>query len=224
MAANDFLAETPENFEQKCLCVLVLDVSGSMIGTPIQQLNEGLQRFKQQVMNDEIASQRLEVCVITFSGRVACIQEPSLIHNFDMPTLKAGGSTALVDGLRRAILKVTTRKNWYKQTGQPYYRPFVIMITDGEPDADQDVRGVSQDIDIRVDNKEFLFFPIGVQDANMDVLRQLSHRSTPPMMLRGLNFTEFFQWLSNSVSVITKSKEGDNVNLPDTSGWGQIAI
>ena len=33
MAKNDFSSEVAENYEQKCLCVLVLDVSGSM-GSP----------------------------------------------------------------------------------------------------------------------------------------------------------------------------------------------
>ena len=30
MAKNDFSAEVAENYEQKCLCALVLDISGSM--------------------------------------------------------------------------------------------------------------------------------------------------------------------------------------------------
>ena len=30
MAKNDFSSEVAENYEQKCLCVLVLDLSGSM--------------------------------------------------------------------------------------------------------------------------------------------------------------------------------------------------
>jgi len=35
----DFIAESPENYEQKCLCALVLDVSASMHGQPISELN-----------------------------------------------------------------------------------------------------------------------------------------------------------------------------------------
>ena len=58
----------------------------------------------------------------------------------------------------------------------------------------------------------------------MDVLRQITHPSAPPMKLKGLNFIEFFQWLSNSVDVITRSQEGDIIKLPDTGNWGQIAI
>lgn len=53
MAKNDFHAEFAENYEQKCLCVLVLDVSGSMSGNPIRDLNKGLQDFYNDIVSDE---------------------------------------------------------------------------------------------------------------------------------------------------------------------------
>lgn len=224
MAFDDFVAETPDNFEQKCLCVLVLDVSGSMTGERIKELNRGLDEFHRQVRNDEIAAQRLEVCIIAFNSNISCIQEPALIDKFVMPILKARGTTKLVDAVRAGIDKTEARKRWYKETGQSYYRPFVILITDGTPDSDQDIDGLSMEINEGVNDKRFMFFPIGVQDANLDVLKQIAHPSTPPMMLKGLNFIAFFQWLSNSIGIITKSNEGDKVNFPDTSGWGQMEI
>ena len=66
MAKNDFTAEAAENYEQKCLCVLVLDVSGSMYGKPIEELNKGLQEFYNEISSDDTTSQRLEVSLITF--------------------------------------------------------------------------------------------------------------------------------------------------------------
>lgn len=224
MAFDDFAAETPDNFEQKCLCVLVLDVSGSMVGERIRELNRGLDEFHRQVRNDEIASQRLEVCIIAFNSQIKCIQEPALIDKFVMPILKARGTTKLVAGVRAAVDKVEARKRWYKETGQSYYRPFIILITDGTPDSDQDVQGLTLEITEAVNEKKFMFFPIGVQDANMNILKQIAHPNTRPMMLKGLNFIEFFQWLSNSIGIITKSNEGDRVHFPDTSGWGQMEI
>ncbi len=53
MAKNDFSAETAENYEQKCLCVLLLDVSGSMRGEPINELNKALQEFYNEIKEDE---------------------------------------------------------------------------------------------------------------------------------------------------------------------------
>ena len=91
MAKNDFSAEAAENYEQKCLCVLVLDVSGSMRGTPIEELNKGLKDFYEEISSDVTTSQRLEISIITFSNTVITLQEPALVENITMPTLTASG-------------------------------------------------------------------------------------------------------------------------------------
>jgi uncharacterized protein YegL len=223
MIENVFSAETPENHEQKCLCVLALDVSGSMQGQPISELNIGLQDFYSEISQDFTASNRLEICIITFGGYVTCIQEPSLVTNFQMPMLTATGQTPLVKAVREAIQKVEDRKQWYKQTGQSYYRPFVVLITDGAP-TDNGVNELANEIKIAVDNKKFIFYGIGVQNADMNMLTQICHPNTPPMILQGLKFSEFFKWLSNSISIITKSKAGDTINLPSTNEFTQITI
>ena len=76
MAKNDFAAEAAQNFEQKCLVVLVLDVSGSMtLENRIDELNKGLQEFYEDISNDETTSQRLEISIITFNHIVKTIQE-----------------------------------------------------------------------------------------------------------------------------------------------------
>src|SRR3954452_24871420 len=56
-------AENPEN---RCPVVLILDNSGSMSGQPIQQLNEGLQVFRNELIADSLAAKRVEVAIVTF--------------------------------------------------------------------------------------------------------------------------------------------------------------
>jgi uncharacterized protein YegL len=219
-----FEGQSPDNYEQKCLCVLVLDVSGSMSGQPIEELNRGLQDFKREVLLDTVASQRLEVSIVTFDSSARCIQEPSLIENFEMPKLYPTGSTKLVDGVHKALEIVESRKQWYKSTGQNYYRPIVVLFTDGEPDAEQDVIGLSADVRNAVANKKFIFWAIGTSGYNHNKLAQISPIETPPIPLNGLAFSEFFKWLSNSIGIITKSKEGEMLALPAPSGWAQIQM
>lgn len=84
--------EQASNLEQKCLCVLVVDVSSSMGGEPIKQLNAGLQDFQRDVIDDFVTSQRLEVSIVTFGSSVDCVQKPALIDSFQMPTLGISGS------------------------------------------------------------------------------------------------------------------------------------
>lgn len=223
MAKNDFSAESAENFEQKCLCVLVLDVSGSMRGEPIAELNKGLQDFYKEIVEDETTSQRLEVCVMAFNDTVKTLQEPSLVENFTMPTLTAYGSTAMVDAVKEAIEKVEARKKWYKETGQPYYRPWIILMTDGEPDSGQDVFGLGPRIKEDTANKKYVFLPIGIEGANMDTLNVLQG-NMPPQKLQGLRFKQFFQWLSASMGTIVTKNDGDKVDLPDPDDWTKAFI
>ncbi len=230
MANNDFEAESPVNYEQKCLCVLVLDVSGSMSnptsGTePIDELNQGLQAFYNEIKADATTANRLEVAIITFHSEVKCELEPALVENFTMPRLTTKGSTKLVDGVKEAIAKVEARKQWYKNSGQPYYRPWIIVITDGEPDSDQDVNGLAEEIrlatsDDQIQGKKFAFLAVGVQGANMNTLEKISDPKMPPQRLEGLKFSAFFKWLSASMTTVTSSKPGQLVNLPQP-GWTQ---
>lgn len=219
-----FGGESPENYEQKCLCVLVLDVSGSMSGDPIDQLNQGLKDFQKELQNDFVAAQRIEVAIVTFGSTVNTVVQPKLSADFEMPTLNTSGSTKMVDGVRAAINIVEERKNWYKSTGQTYYRPWIMLITDGEPDRDQDVVGLSSEINNKIDSKGFSFYAVGVEGYNHSKLSQICHHSTPPLPLKGLAFKELFKWLSASISMVSKSIEGEQLQLPPAGGWAQITV
>jgi uncharacterized protein YegL len=219
MENQKFTTESPENYQQKCCCALVLDVSGSMSGDPINELNAGLQEFYRDIQTDSTTADRLEVAVIEFSDSVKTLVDPSLLTNFSMPTLTTKGTTKLVDGVREGINVVLSRKAWYKQTGQPYYRPWVILITDAVPDSGQDINGLATEIRNRVGKKEFFFFAIGVQGADMNMLETISDSSMPAAKLQGLKFSNFFKWLSASMTTVTNSKDGDKVNFPNPASW-----
>ncbi len=216
--------ESPENYEPKCLCVLVLDVSGSMTGRPIEQLNRGLQTFHEEVMQDFVASNRLEISIIIFSSQVQCIQEPMLIPNVQMPKLTTGGTTKMAEAIQMAIEQINTRKQWYKNTGQKYYRPMIVLMTDGEPDRNQDLATIGKSVQEGVSGKHFSFYAIGVQGYNHQKLSQICPSHMPPLPLDGYKFSDFFKWLSNSIGTITKSRQGDVIALPPVSGWTQTEV
>lgn len=220
---TSFEGSSPENFEQKCLCILVVDVSGSMSGEPIDQLNKGLQDFHKEVLMDFVASQKLEFSIVTFGSTIQCIQEPALVSNFQMPRLSVNGSTKLVDGVRLAMNLIENRKKWYKETGQKYYRPMIVLITDGEPDAGQDINGLSGEVSSAIASKKFIFYSLGVRGYNHQKLSQICS-TPPPLPLEGHKFPEFFKWLSNSIGIITKSTDGEIIKFSDVSEWTQIQM
>lgn len=218
-----FKGESPDNYEPKCLCVLVLDTSASMAGEAMTQLNKGLKILHQEISADHIASQRLEISIITFNDSIQRLQEPKLVEDFVMPSLSASGSTRLVDGVFEALQLVEARKLWYKETGQSYFRPLLFLMTDGEPDADQNIRALQQHLQTAVEHKKLSFYAVGVQGYDHERLSAICPTNMPPLPLEGYKFAEFFKWLSNSVSAISQSREADN-NLPAPDSWAQVQI
>ncbi len=70
------------------------------------------------------------------------------------------------------------------------------------------------------DNKSLAFFAVGVEGANMTTLAKISVRA--PVTLKGLAFSELFQWLSASQRIVSRSKKTDEeVPLPPL-GWGTV--
>lgn len=212
-----YRGEKPVNFEQKCPLALVLDISGSMDGEAIKELNEGLKIFQQQILGDLTALSRLETMLITFNDNVIVSQDFALLDKFTMPVLRASGSTKLVDAVRAAITRIDARKRYYKEQGLTYYRPYIILITDGNPDKDQDVAGLEKEIKDGINNHNFRFWSFGVTDADMNMLEKISDKEFPPQMLKGVQFVKFFKWLSKSMSSISKSRPDDKIDIAPKS-------
>ena len=110
------------NPEPRCACLLLLDTSGSMHGRPIAQLNAGLRAFREELMSDSLATQRVEVGIITFEPvRVAA--DFQTVDVFEPPVLEAGGNTPMGSAIDQGLDMLETRKRTYKQAGISYYRP-----------------------------------------------------------------------------------------------------
>jgi len=229
MGAERFAGESAQNLEQKCLCVLVLDVSGSMRGDKLNSLNQGVRDFFTQIQTadgvPESLIDQLEIAIMQYDEEVKILRDPKLLEDGDLPpTLTERGSvTETVIAIEEAIKLVEDRKAFYKSTGQSYYRPWIIVMTDGEPygnkASDADIEAISQRVMKETSSKKYMIMGIGVgSDANMEVLKKMT--AGRAMALQGLKFGAFFEWLSNSLSVVASSKEGDKIDISDgASNW-----
>jgi uncharacterized protein YegL len=214
------LADFADNPEPRCPCVLLLDTSGSMNGKPIDQLNAGLAAFRDSLLQDKLASLRVEVAVITFGGKAVLFQDFVTIDQFNPPTLTAGGSTPMGEAINLGLDRLEDRKQLYKKTGTAYFRPWLFLITDGEPtDEWQSAAQRVQEFESR---KAIAFFSIGVEKANLTRLTQIAPQERPPKSLNGLNFNALFLWLSKSLTNVSHSKVGDQVPLEPIDGWTRV--
>lgn len=208
--------EFAENPEPRCACVLVLDTSGSMQGQPIEQLNLGLRSFKDELMADSLAAKRVEVAVLTFGDQVRLAADFSDAASFDPPQLTAGGLTPMGAAIWDALGRLTARKETYRTNGVAYYRPWVFLITDGEPtDEYETAAGRIREGESK---NAFSFYAVGVSDANMLKLGQIAPPNRPPVKLDGLRFRDLFVWLSKSMRTISHSTIGQTIAL-EPPGW-----
>ena len=225
---NYYLGEDAKNTEQKLLCMMVLDVSSSMQANgKIGELNAGLAQLVEDVKGDEQLQHSLEIGIVTFSSTVRCVQEPTLISpRYRTPVLTTDGSTRLIDGVRDALSRVEARKRWYHEEGIPYVRPYVILITDGYPNNRERIPLLAKEIRNGVENNKYVFWPIGVDQADMNMLREISHKAEP-LKMKDHSFRGFFRWLKNSMEMIANSTEGEVVmfeNPVAPNGWAQATI
>ena len=216
-AAVEFAA----NPEPRCPCVLALDTSASMAGPRLQELQAGLSQLKDELAADPLARKRVELAVLSFGGSVRLLTDFTTVDAFEPPLLRADGLTPMGGAIAAALDMVKARKLIYRSNGVAYYRPWVFLLTDGEPnDQWQSSAHAVRDAET---NRQLAFFAVGIGDANLDVLRQVSLRA--PLLLNGLRFREMFQWLSSSLKSVSHSGLTDETRLENPAtpdGWAKV--
>lgn len=229
------LAErTIENPQQaKCALVLVLDTSGSMGShDKIGQLNRGLASLKDSLLKDNLASQRVELTVVSFNSTVQVDQAFQTPAEFVPPTLQATGTTALGQALTTAFDLVYNRLKTYRKNGSSAYTPWIFLITDADSGGmDMQVddplwNAVKARIQEGKDKKLFTFFAVGVEPADMNLLGRLVPCEPRPLQMQqgSVAWEQLFAWLSTSMSNVSGSRPGDQVALSPVSGWASVTV
>jgi uncharacterized protein YegL len=219
------MQEFAENKEDRCPVVLVLDTSYSMLDSnKISALNDGVQQFRDEVLKDSIAALRIEVAVLKFGGTVEVVSDFKTALDFQPTTLDADGNTPLGEAVQKALEMIEDRKAIYRTQGVQYFRPWLWLMTDGQPtDAWQDAARQAKQAER---DRKVSLYTVGIgDDADLNVLGQFSDERKP-MKLKGMQFREMFKWLSASLSRVSKQKagSGEQVPLPPADGWGtQVA-
>ena len=200
--------------------LFLLDTSGSMnVLLPkrdcsaIEELTDALNRFKVEVCKDEHTKDILDVALIEFNDTHRVVQEFSPIEYMKPVELRAYGRTYISKALEVAVDMVTERSRFYRRSGSEPYKPWIVLISDGEPMDDVDE--MAKKINTLVEENKLAFWSLAVGDADKNVLHKLSGRRV--LNLEGYDFSGFLDWANKSMRAVSQSSPGEKpkgVELP----------
>ncbi len=205
---NQDLINNPNPRLSICLC---LDTSASMNGAPIKALNEGVNLFYETLRKDLVASGVAEVTVVTFGANGVRMHADfeGLQRVTTVPQFSTGGNAPMGEAINLSLDKLHQRRCEYRQNGVEYYKPWLVLMTDGDNNgSSREFERARQRVADMCNSNCLDFLPIAVGNkVNMAKLNSISskHRT---MKLKGICFREFFAWLSRSVSSVSCSMPG----------------
>ena len=209
------------NAAPRLAITLALDTSGSMSGRPISELNKGLRLFYEQIRKAPHATDSAELCIVTFGhGGVTLAQNFAPLNRVEPPVLSADGLTPMGEAVELALNTLEARTKLYRRLGCSQHRPWLVLMSDGEP-TDNIVSAASRSKSMEASGM-LSVYSVGVRGANLNVLDQFSCKRQA-MAMRDLGYVEFFDWLSRSTTIVSKSTPGcgDSDDLMDKNmrGW-----
>ena len=196
-------------------------VSEEDIVVPIEELSRGIEDYKRAVEEDPVASLRVETAIVTFDSRVNVVHDFTTVDQLPPTQLETSEGTSMAKGIDEALDLLERRKQAYRESGLAYYRPWVVLITDGaSTDSREEMTATAGRIRQAEADKRLAFFCVGVEGADMEELNRLTPRGAMP--LEGYEFREFFRWLSASMATVSASRIDDEITLPDVTGWAKL--
>ena len=199
--------------ESHMALVFVLDVSASMQGRPIAQLNDGFNRFKTEVCKDKQTRDILDVAVIQFNDDFEVAQDFVPIEYMEPIQLAASGGTKYTDAIREALRMADERSRFYRRSGTEPYKPWIILVSDGAP-LDK-IDAVAAEVSEMQDSGKARFIALGVGDYDSATLKRLTD---VVFRMEGTDFTSFFNWVGKSIRTVSTTAPGEKAPLPPLEG------
>ena len=223
----------PENINEPHMPVLIAgDISSSMAGIPIQNVNKSINRFANDVCKDPKAARCVDVAVIGFNDTPYIEQNWRPITEMSSVDFQAGGGTNISAALEKGIHMLRERGHLYEDLGMDVKMPYLILITDG---YGGDVTNIANIIKQRTADRKMKLWVLAVKGYDKKSVAQLTDGKRVFELVDedGYDFTEFFDFMAVSVKAVSTSapgqdtvsvksnigRKGSNCRVPDLEGW-----
>ncbi|MDR5736217.1 VWA domain-containing protein [Caballeronia sp. LZ025] len=193
---------------------LLLDVSGSMSGEPIEALKNGVQILVSTLRQDPYALETAYLSVITFDSSARQAVPLTELSAFQTPNIAASGTTALGEALGLLATRVEAEVSKTSAEVKGDWKPLVFIMTDGVP-TDDWARGLEK---LRKVRTGVIVACAAGHGADTNVLKQITEVVVSLDTADSSTIKAFFKWVSASVS--TGSQKVDQQK--EVSGLGDL--
>lgn len=191
--------------------VLLLDVSSSMSGDKIENLNKAVEDMLDTFAQEEKMETEILVSVITFGNQVELHVPYTKASQVQWQGLQANGMTPMGKALRMAKAMIEDKET----TPSRAYRPTIVLVSDGQPNDSWEKPLEDFISEGRSSKCDRMAMAIG-RDADETVLKHFIE-GTPHDLFYAENagqLHEFFQRVTMSVTMRTQSKNPNEVPAP----------
>lgn len=181
----------------------LLDVSESMIGTKLIQLEDGMNQIITDLRRDPYALETAYISVIAFAGKSEAISSLTDLESFYPPRLPIGGGTSLGSALKLLMNEMNTRVSKQTKKKKGDWKPIVFLITDGRP-TDNPYNIIQEWNDKYSNSATIIAIALG-NDADTNILKKFANEVLIYNGSSNQDFKKFISWISNSIKAESKN-------------------
>lgn len=189
---------------------LLLDVSGSMTGEPIEAVKNGVQIMISSLRLNPQAIETAFISIITFESSARQIIPLTDLSSFQMVDIKAMGTTALGEALKLVSNCIENEVTKTTPEIKGDWKPLVFIMTDGIP-TDNWQNGLNE---FRKQKVALTVACAAGSGADTSILKQITENVISLDTADGNSINNFFLWVSASIGVSSTKVEdsGKEVN------------
>lgn len=197
----------------------LIDVSESMVGTPIEEVQNGMRNIIQNLRVDPYALETAFISILAFAGKATTLSPLTELYKFYPPTFPIGGGTSLGAGLELLMKSIDNDVQPTTAEIKGDWKPIVFLFTDGAP-TDQCHDAIKKWNDKYRRKCNLVAISLG-DDANTLTLAQLTENVLILKQTDAESFNQFFKWVTASIKTTSMSvseQASDELKLAPTAG------
>ncbi len=186
----------------------LIDVSESMVGEPIRQVEDGLAAIIQELKSDPYAIETVWVSVIVFAGQAKTLVPLQEIISFYPPRFPVGSGTSVSKGLGHLMYEMRKNivKTTYEQKGD--WKPIVFLFTDGVP-TDDTATAITEWKQNWQRAANLIAISFG-EETDAHLLHQLTDQVLMFDNTDANAYRKFFKWVTDSIKTSSISVENNS--------------